>query len=363
VATIIATALGVAIVAGTLVYTRSSQHLRETPRLAGWSWDDFAYLSDAPDNLDVADLARTAAKWPEIERAGAVTVFMPAQLLLGEDNIEAGVLAFATDARMIRPAAMEGRAPESPSEILLSPLLARRLGASVGTSLPFSFGPAHGTLDVVGLGPVPVLGARFDRGAAITFGAQKSLLGDLAPTRPDFLLLDRRDGADPAALARRLRAAGLAVDDAPIGDSVIDSVGIDTTRAESTPDLLALLMLAMTTALLAYVVTNAMHARRHDFAVLRALGFTRKATRATTAIGASSVVAIVLLLGLPVGVVAGNAAWRAYARELGVLNEPFVSPLEFVGLAAGGCITALVVAMAVARGTLRRGVGDLLRTE
>jgi len=122
-------------------------------------------------------------------------------------------------------------------------------------------------------------------------------------------------------------------------------------------------MLAMTTALLAYVVTNAMHARRHDFAVLRALGFTRQATRATTAIGASSVVAIVLLLGLPVGVVAGNAAWRAYARELGVFNEPFVSPLELVGLAAGGCITALIVAMAVARGTLRRGVGDLLRTE
>jgi predicted lysophospholipase L1 biosynthesis ABC-type transport system permease subunit len=197
----------------------------------------------------------------------------------------------------------------------------------------------------------------------MTFGSLHALLGDGAPARPDFLLIDRRDGADPAALARRLRAAGIPVDDAPVGNTVLDSVGIDTTRAESTPDLLALLMLVMTTALLVYVIANAMHARRHDFAVLRALGFTRRATRGTIAVGASSIVAVVMLLGLPIGVVAGSAAWGAYARELGVLDQPFVAPLEFAGLVAGGFVTALVIALVVARATLRRGVTGVLRTE
>jgi hypothetical protein len=219
------------------------------------------------------------------------------------------------------------------------------------------------TLEVVGLGPVPVLAAAFDRGAAITMGALRSLMGDKAPTGADVVLLDRRAGADTAALARRLEVAGIVVDDAPIGNTVLESVGIDTTRAESTPDLLALLMLVMTTALLAYVVTTAMRERRHDLAVLRALGFTRSATRATVAVGALSVVATTLLVGVPVGIIAGKAAWHAYARELGVLDESFVAPLELAGLILGACITALLVAMAAARATLRRGVSDVLRTE
>jgi hypothetical protein len=62
-------------------------------------------------------------------------------------------------------------------------------------------------------------------------------------------------------------------------------------------------------------------------------------------------------------VVAGNTAWHAYARELGVIDEPFVAPLEFAALIVGGCITALIVALAAARATLRHGVSAALRTE
>jgi hypothetical protein len=109
--TIIAAALGIAIVAGVLVYTRSAQHLRDTPRLAGWSWDDFAFV----ENRESTELARTIAKWPEIERVGAVSVFLP-RLLLGKDEVEASVFAFATEPRRIRPTTIEGRAPELPSE-------------------------------------------------------------------------------------------------------------------------------------------------------------------------------------------------------------------------------------------------------
>jgi predicted lysophospholipase L1 biosynthesis ABC-type transport system permease subunit len=77
---------------------------------------------------------------------------------------------------------------------------------------------------------------------------------------------------------------------------------------------------------------------------LKTLGFTRRQLRQAVAWQATTIAAIALLVGLPVGVAAGRWAWRYLAAQLGVLPEPAV-PLTAIIIAIPA---ALVVANLIA---------------
>ena len=72
---------------------------------------------------------------------------------------------------------------------------------------------------------------------------------------------------------------------------------------------------------------------------------------------------VALAIGVPLGVVAGRAAWRLYAQHLGVVPEPVVPWLALSLLAAAALALAVVLGFALGRRTTSVSPATALRTE
>lgn len=190
--------LGAAIIAGVAVvgvvsFMGSLEHLRTTPRLVGWNWDvevtvDDNFLEEGfPDETDsILAQHRDVLRW-SLASIGRELSVGPG--VTGELK----TLAFATGPRAVRPVATQGRAPEGPDELLLTAVMADRLGVGIGGSVTVIVSDeltlAAGDLGVtteradvalvayelVGTGVVPVLDGQLDAGAALTLDGLQRL--------------------------------------------------------------------------------------------------------------------------------------------------------------------------------------------
>ena len=68
--------------------------------------------------------------------------------------------------------------------------------------------------------------------------------------------------------------------------------------------------------------------RRRDLALLKTLGFTRRQLAATVAWQSTIAVGIGVIIGVPLGIVAGRALWTAFAHELHVVPQPTRSRVD-----------------------------------
>jgi hypothetical protein len=102
---------------------------------------------------------------------------------------------------------------------------------------------------------------------------------------------------------------------------------------------------------------------RRSFAVLAALGFTRRQLAEAGAWQSLPVLLTALLVAIPLGTVVGRSTFRAFAESLDVVDVPS-SPAALLAVLALGCTAAValgaLVAAVVARrihpaGTLREG--------
>ena len=103
--------------------------------------------------------------------------------------------------------------------------------------------------------------------------------------------------------------------------------------------------------------------RRRDLALLKTLGFTRRQVLGTVAWEASAFAAVALLVGLPLGVVAGHWAWSLFADAAGVSAAATV-PLATVLLAIPATLLAAnLIAAAPGWEAARLRPALVLRTE
>ena len=119
---------------------------------------------------------------------------------------------------------------------------------------------------------------------------------------------------------------------------------LNYSRVQSTPIVLAGVLALLAVLVVAYLLLTSLQRRRHDFAILKTLGFTRGQVSATVAVQATTVVALALAMGIPAGLVLGHAAWSVFANDLGV-------PIDFTIPARGLLVTvvgALVVTNVIA---------------
>src|SRR5205814_5871453 len=114
---------------------------------------------------------------------------------------------------------------------------------------------------------------------------------------------------------------------------------------------------------LAHTLASSTRRRRRDLAIFRTLGFLRRQVRQAVAWQATTIAAIALLIGLPIGVAAGRWAWRVFAAQLGVLPEPAV-PLTTILIAIPAALAlANLIAAAPGRAAARTQSATVLRTE
>jgi hypothetical protein len=332
------------------------------------------------ENPDGVALAERARAWPEVDKVGHLLVFLPA-LLLGPDEEEALVVAFSTGADAVAPTVIHGRAPEGTDELLLSPKLADSLDARVGDRVEAAFDTSELTggagpepepfgLEVVGIGPVP-------REAGTIHGATMTYEGALAglpeafrpppdePPRTNVIVVDRADGVSDQAIADRFAAEGVDVDAGGIDIDTIreNAVSVDPTSTQSAPDLLAGLMALLAGGVLAYGLAVTVRRNAHDLAVARALGLTPRLLRRTARWASLAFATAALVVGVPIGLVAGRVIWRTYAEGLGVVADPVIAPWEIVAVVGATVLLALLVGTLAARRQARILPGTVLRSE
>jgi ABC-type antimicrobial peptide transport system permease subunit len=103
-------------------------------------------------------------------------------------------------------------------------------------------------------------------------------------------------------------------------------------RIAAVPILLSGLLALIAAGTLAHTLASSTRRRRHDLAILKSLGFTRRQVRHAITWQATTITAIALIIGLPAGIASGRWAWRVFATQLGVLPHPVV-PLATILIA------------------------------
>jgi len=130
-----------------------------------------------------------------------------------------------------------------------------------------------------------------------------------------------------------------------------------------TPLVLAAVLGVLAVGTLAHVLPTGVRRRRRDLAVLKTLGFTRWEVLRTVAWEASALAAAALVVGIPLGVIAGRVAWALFADATGIASQATVNvPLVLLAIPAT-LLLANVIAAWPGWTAARLRPATVLRTE
>jgi predicted lysophospholipase L1 biosynthesis ABC-type transport system permease subunit len=256
--------------------------------------------------------------------------------------------------------------PRAVDQIALGQDTLDRIGAEIGDVVPVQIfaatadgRPAGDAADlrIVGVVTFPAVNQigtdmpRLGIGALVTRGALLQLSGETT-NYPEFTTVRLVDGADPSAVIAD-NLSGFQDAARTTTSWFTDAKPAELRQLDAAmPYLRATVVVAY--AILVAVVGHALwtraRARRRERATLRAVGFTGGQLDGVTLVQAAPVGLFALLLGLPIGVVAGRRVYTRFAQSLAVVTEISTSAALLVGLtfavllaiAAGGAVSVAV---------------------
>ena len=151
----------------------------------------------------------------------------------------------------------------------------------------------------------------------------------------NFFLVRYRPGTDEASAAATLTALATRAG-CPPGACLVTSDQRpgdirDYASVQDTPLVLGALLVVLAVGTLAHVLLTGVRRRRRDLAVLKTLGLSRGQLLGLVAWQAGAFGCMALLVGLPLGVLAGRLAWTAFAGAAGIAPSPDI-PLLLIFL-------------------------------
>ena len=112
-----------------------------------------------------------------------------------------------------------------------------------------------------------------------------------------------------------------------------------------------------------HALSSAVRHRRHELAILRALGLTRWQSRLVLATQATLLAVIGLAFGIPLGVILGRTLWRAAADLAPLAYQPPVAVWALALVAPAALLAAILLAAWPGERAARLRTAQLLRTE
>ena len=249
-----------------------------------------------------------------------------------------------------------GRMPAAPGEIVLAPTTASEMHAVTGSTVRLTGGTVPRAMTVTGIGFVPTGPHNvYASGAWLTpAGFDRIFRGAHFAFKFHVAAVALRPGADVQALAHRLTAKAEAVKG---GENFGFAPAPPLPQVQMIRDVAALpLALSAFLAVLAigavgHALSIAVRRRRHELAVLRVLGLTRRQSRLVIVTQATLLAVIGLAFGIPLGIALGRILWRAAADLFPLAYYPPLALLALLlmrayhhDLAAPGGAAALAVA-------------------
>jgi hypothetical protein len=254
---------------------------------------------------------------------------------------------------------LDGRAPRSPDEAAIGPATAKALNKKIGDRLHIG-SRGQLALRIVGttlLAQTPH--TSFDQGVWATPAAFDRVGEEPPEGGPDkTFVVTAAAGVKPATLVSQLTSRFHDVDEASVPQDVLALRNVRTL-----PRGLAVFLVLLGLAALGHALVTAVRRRRHDLAVLKALGF-RPLQNAACILWLAMTVAVVgLAFGLPLGAVAGRVGWRWVTETTSLL---YVAPLAAAAVALAvpvAVVSANVLAALPAQRAARVRPAEVLRSE
>jgi ABC-type lipoprotein release transport system permease subunit len=358
---ILGTTFGIATVVAALTFSASLNHLTRSPDLFGWNWDAVTGPTQSqPTREDVARAESAIAGSPLVKEFGRG---YPETLIVGGRPL----LALGLDPTPVGPSMIDGHAPTAQDEIALGTDTLHQLHLGIGDIVEVrgQGDPSRGTkgtalrMRVVGRLAMPTFFLSFNRpghGAAVTLGAMNKLQGETGYSFAFFVRF--ADGVSVRRGTAELERLGLFV----LRGSESADLG-SLRRVTNVPLVLAGLLSLMAAATVAHALVTSIRRRRRDFAILKTLGFVGRQVGATVAWQASTLVAVALVVGVPLGVAGGRWGWRAFSDGLGVVPAPTISGVTLLLLFPIAVLLTNLVAFVPGRIAARMHPAPVLRTE
>jgi ABC-type lipoprotein release transport system permease subunit len=345
--TVLVATFAVAALVAAVTFDGDLGRLNSTSASYGWNWDlavDGGYVP-----LPAYPVSARLAHLPDVAgwaggNYGALVINGQLLPAVGIDTLHGQVF----------PSLLAGTPPRGVDQIALGTTTLRSAGAAVGGHVVAVVKGRDRRLLVTGQAVLP----DFERGG---FAATDLGVGAVATSKVvhpngipagatyNFFLVRYRRGANGANAEASIQRAL-----APVCARGMCSYFVDRRPHEVnaygqvtwTPILLSGILGLLAAGALAHALVSSVRRRRREIGILKTLGFTRAQVATAMSWQSSSLVLVVLLIGLPVGALAGRWTWALYAGQLGVATDSLVPWLVLalavpVALAAGILVAAL----------------------
>jgi ABC-type lipoprotein release transport system permease subunit len=363
---------GVASLSAVVVLSGSLGHLASTPRLYGWTFD-----FRAPDNTFAPACGTTHDRGDyglhTVPGVAAVAAVCFAPIRVGGRTVTGwGLTPVRGD---IEPEIVSGRAPRGPREIALGQETLSALHTRIGDSVRVRAPGSDRRYRIVGRAVFPRItgqdlqpladgaffsGDAFRPLAAHSDDVSRYLLGRFAAGSDHRTVLTRVSRT--AAFNARDGQTALVSDQGAASPSVPPEIERLEHVGWFAPALAGLLALLASLAV-GHALVTGVRRRRHEFAVLKTVGFSRRQVRAAVAWHATMLAAVGLLVGIPLGLIVGRWAWRILAHGLGVSTTPWFPALELVLVAVISVAIVNLIGAFPARTAARTRPAVALRAE
>jgi hypothetical protein len=365
--------LAVALVVATLTFGSGLQALVSHPSLYGWN---FSYLLNASNTTPLATLSLldhdpAVVAWDgydynDVEIDGQGVPFLFEQV---HSEIKPA----------ISPPILAGHAVEDKDQIVLGAAPLAQLHKQIGDTVVVTYGtPGNPVyvpptrLVVVGTATMPAVGYSSVIDDHTSMGTGAVMLDAALPTSfrqalstsdptldgPNLVFVRLRAGLPAASGIANLQRIASEADNVfatgPNSSAQGDTVSvlgvqrpaeIVTYRTTGlTPALLASALAVGAIVALGLTLAASVRRRRRDLALLKTLGFVQRQLVAAVAWQASVAAAIGIVIGVPLGIVAGRWLWSLFAREIYAVPQPSVPVLSVALVALGAIVLANVVA-------------------
>jgi len=318
-------AVSLTAVTAALIFGTSLAHLITDPPATGWAWT--AAVGNPHSGGARAAIERGLRSDPDVTGYTATT--RGETRIAGRDLQLVGLDAAYGD---VLPPVLSGRLPRAPDEIALGGADLRALHQHVGGTVLAGTARRVTRLRITGqvvLTPeITNEQSRLGSGGVMTLAGADAVTGSQLPRNVFLVQLrpGRDEGAGLAGLRHRFPGVVLPAVPPPEVRNLHQVAGL--------PLALALLLGLLAIGTVAHTLVTSVRRRRQDLAILKVVGFVRGQVRAAVAWQATAIALAGLIVGLPLGAVAGRWAWLAFTGQFGIRPQPVLSPLILLAVPA-----------------------------
>jgi ABC-type lipoprotein release transport system permease subunit len=363
---LLAAVVAVTGVLASLTIDRGISNALHHPELAGVTWDVSVTPADNAQtgrNVTVA-LARHVAG-----TKGVLATAVVDRDVINVGNVGAPVFAVrpiaGTTTTPISFTLISGRAPRGLGEAVIGPATAKDLHVGLGDTV--KVGASHTPVTIVGEALFPSdVHSEFDEGLWLAPRQFDVLIPTIGPegSESDGRLVAVRFAAGTSSnngVERLQSALGPLASDIETSD-VPDELE-NLRNLQTLPDLLAVFLGLIAIAALGSVLVSCAYRRSQEFAVLRALGMTRRNIRTVLNSQGTAIGLFGLVIGIPLGVGVGRLGWRSIAERVPLSEVPPLALTAALLLIPATVLAANALALWPGRVALSHNPAEELRVE